>query len=546
MSFYLAICGEMPDNDRVFYLVDEIAGQLKGFLNHSQKSSVKLVTGDGYTAGAWKDRAAFVSDECLSYSLSVTSVWKDCSEQIVFDNNSTRGVVGDAMISKADLMLAVWDENPGQNGGMTLELMQTAYRKQVPFIWISTKTMNVYWGSDSYYSQYTPQKLRELCDKVNTKPIEPFCPKEKKSFSVGIGAWLRQKYINKFSDKEQQEYKENDVFLKDSYVLENGDDKMRKALLERFRNYDKAAIKCSDKYNALMYLRSIMPFVASLFIAVGFYAESVLGVIKMPPHFWSIVAGIGFLIHGMLNLFVYALSKSDRVKGWHKGFVTNRCIAEIYRILLHFMPYGIHFDLKKLCCEDDAIYATIKSGTDTVIEQQKIDKEKISDLLLHAKELVKDQISYHTISETKYSKMVESLAKWGKAIFVMGFVLVVARAFFQFSTIILPIGDGFVGAVQAKKFFPSFANMLALLVPAWSSYYTVKMNQCGFSFNLQNHRKMLGKFLKIDKRIDNMLCEQSVAIEALTALGEDLSEIALLDDVKEWYDKYIEMSVKQL
>lgn len=35
-------------------------------------------------------------------------------------------------------------------------------------------------------------------------------------------------------------------------------------------------------------------------------------------------------------------------------------------------------------------------------------------------------------------------------------------------------------------------------------------------------------------------------IEALTVLGEDLSEVLLLDDVKEWYDQYMGMSVKQL
>lgn len=545
MSFYLALGGEMPENEHIFHLVDEIAGQLKGFLNSRKKTSVKLVVGDGYTSGSWKERTDYLSKERFAYMLSDDSVWNDSPEQIIY-NNSARSAICEAMISKADLMIAVWDETSNQNGGKTLEIMQSAYRKKTPFVWVSSKTMKVYWGSDSYYREYNPRKLKEVCEIEKSEILEPFFPDEKKSVSVGIGAWLERKYINKFSKKVESEYEENDKFLKDSYHLENGDDKMRKSLLEQFRNYDDAAQKCSGKYRALIYLRSVIPIIASVFIAVGFYAESVLGVIEMPFHFWAIVAGIGFLIHGMLNLFVYALSRSDKVKKWHKGFVTNRCIAEIYRLLLHFMPYGIHLDLKKLCCEDDKIYATIKSGTDISIGVQNINKEKIGDLLVHIKELVGDQISYHTIAKEKYGKITESLSKWGRIIFALGFVLVIARAFFQFATIIFPLDDGFIGAVAIKKFASSFANMLALLVPAWASYYTVKANQCGFSYNVQNHSKMLDKFIKIDKRIDNIICEESVVIEVLTAIGEDLSEVVLLDDVKEWYDQYIGMSVKQL
>lgn len=545
MVFYLALGGEMPENEHIFYLVDEIVGQLKGYLNSDKKTSVKLVVGDGYTGGAWKDRAVFLSKESFAYTLSDDSEWNDSPEQIMY-SGSARSVIGEAMMNKADLMIAVWDETSGSNSGMTLEIMQSAYRKKVPFIWISSKTMKVYWGSDSYYREYNPKKLKEVCEREKAETVEPFFPDDKKNLSVGIGAWFRKKYINKFSDDADAGYEENDSFLKESYHIQNGDDKMRKALLEQFRSYDDAAKKCSGKYKALIYLRSIMPIIASIFIAIGFYAESVLGVIKMPLYFWAVVAGIGFLIHGMLNLYVYALSKSEKVKKWHKGFVTNRCIAEIYRLLLHFMPYGIHLDLKKLCCEDDKIYATIKSGTDMNIGRQKINKDKIRDLLVHIKELVGDQISYHTTAEKQYSKIVSSLSKWGKIIFTLGFILVIARAFFQFATIIFPLRDGFIGAVAIKKFASSFANMLALLIPAWASYYTVKANQNGFSYNLKNHRKMLEKFIKIDKRIDNIICGEEVPIEALTVLGEDLSEVVLLDDVKEWYEQYMGMSVKQL
>lgn len=545
MSFHLVLGGEMPKNEHIFYIVDEIIGQLKGYLNSNKKQDLKLIVGEGCTGGFWKERASFVSRESLAYIMSEDSLWSDIPQKILYEQ-SARGVICDAMMNKADLMIAVWDENPNQNGGMTLEIMQTAYRKNVPFIWISSKSMKVYWGLDSYYREYNPKKLKEVCERENAEIISPFFPKEKDGFSVRLGDWLRKKYINKFSEKSNSTYEENDSLLKEDYHLQNGDNETRKALLEQFRNYDDAAQECSKKYKALIYLRSIMPILASIFIAIGFYAENVLGVIKMPPHFWSIVAGVGFLIHGILNLYVYALSRSEKVKNWHKGFVTNRCIAEIYRLLLHFMPYGIHLNLKKLCSEDDKIYATIKQGTDMNIGVQKINNAKTKDLLVHIKELVNDQISYHAAAEKRYNKIISSLSKWGKVIFTFGFVLVIARAFFQFATIIFPLGDGFVGAVATKKFASSFANMLALMIPAWASYYTTKASQCGFSYNLQNHRRMLDKFIKIDKKVDNIISVESVATEALTALGEELSEVMLLDDVKEWYDQYIGMSVKQL
>lgn len=116
--------------------------------------------------------------------------------------------------------------------------------------------------------------------------------------------------------------------------------------------------------------------------------------------------------------------------------------------------------------EYNKIYATIKSGTDMNIGMQRINKDKTRDLLVQIKELVGDQISYHTIAEKQYSKIVSSLSKRGKIIFTLGFILVIARAFFQFATIIFPLGAGFIGVVAIKKFASSFANMLALMIPA--------------------------------------------------------------------------------
>ena len=77
----------------------------------------------------------------------------------------------------------------------------------------------------------------------------------------------------------------------------------------------------------------------------------------------SVVAGVGFLIHGILNLYVYILSRSETIKGWHQGFLHDRYIAEILRVLIHFEPYGINLNLRKLCGDNQRIYTTVMRMT---------------------------------------------------------------------------------------------------------------------------------------------------------------------------------------
>lgn len=337
--------------------------------------------------------------------------------------------------------------------------------------------------------------------------------------------------------------------MTDAFTMEHSaGEPLRRSLLERFRKFDESAIELNSRYQAVIYWRAILPFITSVFLGVGFYAENVMGVVAMPGHFWTVVAGAGFLIHGLLNLYVYTLSRNDTIKQWHRGFLDDRYVAEMLRVLIHFAPYGVHLNLRKLSAGNENIYMMVRRMTEeTEPENQEINKRSAAQLLTHLEEMLRDQISYHTFSERRYQGIVDAMDKWFRWVFAIGFGAVILRGIFQFAWVIFPVGDGFVGAVPASKFAGSFANMLALLLPAWASHFSSKSSQCNFRYNRDNHARMRQRLTEMLDRVSAMSRSgRAVPLELLDTLGEEVAEAMLLEDTSAWHRQYMGTTVKHL
>lgn len=557
MIFRIAAGGDLTGKMGMIRKVDELSGQIKAYLASAGKEQdiqIEWLVSPSYTGEGWKKKALADQVKMHAFCRSGEEDWSgDCCSMVKADS-ALRGIAADWLCTKADLLMIVWNEEVAEFGGATWELMQNAYRRKAPCVWISSKSGDIYWLQDGYYEAYVPGRLQDLCQSLAVAEDGPGEESGKSIPFLELGDRLQRRFLRKYDAVYAEQPAEKDLLLQEGYEYQEGNaynKNVHRKLLEEFGRYDRKAVEYAGKYRAIMYWRAILPLIASVFICIGFYAETLLGILPLPQilqkNILPVVAGFGFLIHGMLNLYSYFLSKDKVVDSWHKGYINNRNIAEMYRVLLHFLPYGVNIDLRKLCGGRWYLYAPVRRVVREIQPMSvNINREETKEMLGHVSEMLEDQMAYHKSAGARYQRVADKLLQWGRCLFAVGFAVVILRGFFQFFVVYMPF-SGTVNGISLNSYIRSLANMAALLLPAWASYFSSKLNQCNYGYHARNHAEMekaLAAKLKRIRRLQDE--EQGMALEMLDVMVEEVAEVMLMDDTSAWYNKVASSSVTSL
>lgn len=455
-----------------------------------------------------------------------------------------RDYIGENLCADADLVLAVWDEAPDTMDGAVLELLRMARRRRLPCIWVSERTGKIFWPEETLFMPFSKDKLNRYLQTAAVPTLDPIRNAHEKNIPfLGVSRLLQSIYLKKYRAAVKTMKPVEDSVLCDDYQLAEeyrGKEPLRKRILDQFILFDQAAIDLNNKYQAVVYWQAILPFVITCFLATGFYTETIFGAMSIKSDLLKALAGVSFLLNACLNLYKYKLDRSRTVRSWRISFVEYRGTAELLRVLAHFVPFGLTLDLQNLCGDDPAVYKTVREVTcDRESGRTEVDQKTAKEILFHLKEMVEDQIAYHQVSEQRYAGVVQSLSSWSKYVFYAGFIFVFLRAVFNFVTILHPISEASLGYVTLRGFSAAFANMLAMLLPAWAAYFSSKLSQCNYRFNLDNHRRMIKAMDQIKEQIH--MVEESfpdVPLEYVSALGNSIAQLMLSDDTSMWMKWY--------
>ncbi|RGY95764.1 hypothetical protein [Clostridium sp. AM58-1XD] len=557
ITFQLAVAGDLPDDQKIYQQIDELIGQIKGylFLEKSGKgSAIRMLASPAYTESRWKDRAKLgdfpLQVCCLDKAVEE---WSGECESLVRLDSPLRSIAGEWLCSQSDLLLIVWNESLTEFKGATWELIQMAHRKKTPCVWISSETNQIYWSQETYFDKYGPNRLRNLCESLNSEEVKPNCQTGERSPLIDLGARLQQNFLRKHKAQAGKMPADFDILLKEGFDFSDQDSVKKEvhiALLRQFQKFDQSAIELSDRYRAVIYWRAILPMITTVFLAIGFYAETLFSYAYLPAAGispWAVLAGAGFLVHGLLNLYVYGLSRDKKVQQWHQGFLNDRYIAEMFRVFLHFIPYGVSLDIRKLSGKNREIYNLARGVIREVHPcSMNVDQKDTEELLNHVSEMLKDQVAYHQESAARYGRVADSLEKWNKWIFSIGFVVVILRAVLQFAIVYMPL-SGSSNGISTTSFVRSFANMAALLLPAWASYFSSKLGQCNYRYHSRNHERMGAQLSEELDRVQQLQdLEHGVPLEIINTVAEELAEIMLVEDTSAWYDKISASAVTKM
>ena len=564
MKMRIALAGELPVDQQLFGKIDLLVGQISGYLcQDNVDANLQIIVSPSYTGKSWLEWNKTHKFPLCAFQMGDSAAGMGLCEQIIRKDTSLRNLLGEAICDKADALIVVWNEDVMELSSATWELMRIAYDRKVPCIWISTKSQQIYCLWESYYKKYSPQYLSAMNEPLQREELRPAVLEDKKGRLIAFWEKRRMNYLKKYKADNAVYPSEEDYLLKQDYSMEDrasAGETVRRVLLDKFMQFDAAAIELNSRFQTMLYQRSILPFIATIFLAVGFYVETLLGKTISPwmPGFADesglasavillagLLAGIGFLIHGCLNLYAYRMSRSASIYRWQKDFVYDRYVAEILRVLIHFAPYGVGLDLRKLCDRDKKLYMTIKHITDDAEPaEQNLDRKAVLSILQHMKEMLGDQLSYHESSRNRYKAIVASLEKWGGRIFYLGFGMVLVRGLLQFGLSLFPLND--LNDMDMNSIVRSFLNMLALLLPAWAGYFSTKAQQNNYSYNLKNHENMLIKIEAMRERVMHALEQEELPMEVFDILIKEFADLMLVEDTIGWQHQYMNLSVKPL
>lgn len=538
MQINVVTVGDWEDEqeEAISRKIDALLVELKARANDSNTEE------NGYTGR--KPRLRFIAESRLS-----GDGWEKIARNngVEFSRVSINNVLWSEewIVDKADIIFAVWNETSISWDGAVREVMFTARQRQIPCVWVSKKNENsVYWSKTSYFEEYSSTTMRDFCRQLLTMQTEePIPAMDKRIPLFNAGKKLYNHFLLKYKAKVQNVPFEEDMMLSDNlYFKENHEaETSRLKLLDYFRTYDTRAGLYGDYYRTGIYLRSVLPLAATVFISVGFYIETVLG--KPVPmvlgglNLWSVIAGIGFFFHALVNLYVFFLSGNEKVKQWNTGFRYNRSMAEAIRILIHCVPYGVAVNIhgafnQGSTQQSGKIYSRLRSilCECSVPDISKFSQEDARGMLNGIRQLLSDQMAYQKRTADRYELIVKQLKRMGTVLFYIGFVLVVLRGFMQLFIVFAKLDSNVTGYAR------SFANMLALMAPAWASYFTGKLTLGGYEKLRDESSLMTGKLQQAEVMVDDILARNEISIDMVKAAADEIS-ILMLSEVADWEKK---------
>jgi hypothetical protein len=455
------------------------------------------------------------------------------------------------LCDQADFSIILKDDE----SSLLYEFLKSCKQASVPTVSIEKVTdRHMLWTESSYYDSYDDGKLEAYLDTLLNVNNLLICKDANKNLFGRKLLWgnLYDRYMKKYRTIVDT----SKPCTRDTIIEENSNisslnetgEAIRKNLIKWFNEFDKNAIEYANKYRASIYLRAVIPLVVTIVLAIGFYTETLLSPweVNIPGtrlQVWSIIAGLAFFIHALLNLYVFKLSENKIIKSWHKSFLDNRFIAEKLRIAIHFIPFGIPINfvtsLNKYGIKGKYNKRVINQLRcilkDIGLPDMNFNKVDLAHCLIYLEELVRDQIDYHKNSANRYAKIYNKLKQYGKVAFYIGFIFVLFRGCLQLYFAFFKI-DSFVNGKELHAIVKSFTNMLALLFPAWAGYFSSKLTLCNFEGLYNNDTQMLEELSLLRQMINDEKQKEYLAYGDLYNLAREVTSL-LLGENSEWYSQ---------
>lgn len=413
--------------------------------------------------------------------------------EIDFDRNTEKSYfdAGSIMLEHIDILLAFWDGFPANGPGGTGDIVELAKEKNIPVICINRNMQVDCEGNTDWKSE-----IRALIKKIIIPSERLLCQENFPLlyFNEKLGTkhqlWIYNFIIKIFSAKCEFDNKI--------------DNKINGFYNKFFEEADELAIFYANKYRSAGVLKALIPLLANIGLAIGFYWK------------WGdkpdIVNVIGFLVQAVSLYWLVTIVRAKNEKNkWHQKFIDYRILAECLRHLTFLMPVGItlrELEIQSYNGNESLSWINwyLKSLVKGIgLPNMVVDKNKLSEKLNQFKEdVILKQIDYHE-KKSKVMKCIgEKIQKIGVVLFTTGAIITVFRVVIHYACQLDSNLSWFPNQNYKLIKVPNFFNMLSLLFPAFGSVMFALATQLGFEQLGQRHMFMKEQLEQISKQKDKL------------------------------------------
>jgi hypothetical protein len=511
------------------------------------------------------------------------------------------------VVNESDIALVFWSGTESDNGGNARNFINQCSANKIPCIWlnITEQKTEIHWFESAYPEPYSDEKIKNyiesLYPKTNDnvggvdlkKPFlfpfrdmvkngeiisiparEDFEPKKfpfykliekaAKSFekrydvlpkyNKNVELDFLTEYEKTRKELENNKYQSN--LLNDDYDLdidaaEKDAESLRKNhadFRKCFKYYSVAGDRCNDVHRSFSFFRGYAPFFATVFLAFGFYADTLFTFIFDPVFFnigdfklslWYLIAGIGFFLSAA-SVWVLKLARNT-VESNRKKFLFLRYVSENMRILVFNFCYGIPFQTRYINEDIASNQDPVKSVSAKILRRVlrhkapvniRISTQNISILSAHLRDYIHEQQDYQYGRIIRFTQINNVLSNSLKRFFIIQMGILALRGVFQL----------FVGVTRANiedpinliGFLMSAANCFALIIPAIYDLKERIKTGCGYEESYKIADKISPQLKSLEKKLHIINEQNNIPYEGMTVVTDDIIE-KLTAEQRAWH-----------
>jgi len=390
---------------------------------------------------------------------------------------------GQVLLNHSDILLAIWDHKDSGKVGGTSDIVSLAQQQDIPVVWISSiaphKISIIYGDARKYEEASFEKNITDIITRIllpspesALSPETYFAEDQAKRSKARL--YQHTKTLFSYTKKKTaQTYTEADTndFYKNHYY-------------KHFHSADELAKRYSDLYRSCGIIRQLLPLLASLGLALGFYIGLFGGPYNPGPEIFKIISSIGFFIQAFCFVLIIMLSNAEKRYHWHKKFSDYRSLAEMLRQMEYLAPAGLvinglrapaYLNTKNVSWINWHLRSIIREAG---LPNAKIDAEMLKESVDYISNVtLGNQIAYHSDNIDKMALIAKRINKYGLRIYYCGIIVF----FLRFIAYSLTSGSALIILSGAEKdYITKFFNMLSMVIPLFSSFLFGVSSQEGF------------------------------------------------------------------
>ncbi|MGE5391260.1 MAG: hypothetical protein ACM3PE_09385 [Deltaproteobacteria bacterium] len=403
-------------------------------------------------------------------------------------------MVGQLVLNQCDLLIAIWDGQPGHGLGGTYQIVQMARKQTVPCLWINAGAPHKITFLDQQHTHPEWQVqlgswLEHLLDPPGTIPgtvetkdekasrkaagnaqLDAYFHERQRSFNYGFFYKLFLKILGKsktnppllLKDFEAATAGEYEELWRDKPIAQSSlPAYITKHFQDHFAWADKLADYYADLYRSSFVLNYLFGGLAVLFALLGF----AMGLTEEDASY-----KIPFICELVLILSIIINTMVGKRQRWHERWIDYRLLAELLRNMVTLSPLGLvglSFRIPAHNRQDDVNNSWLNWHFRAIVRQAGLINARVNQEFLSAIDsfLLKEiegQIKFHEGNSQKYERVTHILHRTGLVLFgatLVGCIIhlsyheIVLSRWLTFAAAVLPaLGSALVGILYQGEY----------------------------------------------------------------------------------------------